>query len=440
METSAETPITPPVEEVSPPTAGSSSETPDESPTDTPEGGADTSEKKRDVSSEQQKRELGYVADTLRNRKIEAALAKLETGESLSEGEKKLIGLHNLVTKEEGDYTSEGAEGVDNSIPFTEGKPVFIEVSSGVKRQLLSITGRHTTADNQSYFSCQFKAVDEGTIFGRDIPVSEVIKAQYLSEAAVIAQDFTPAEQQLLNLHNDILRDGESALTSQKTEEINELITNVSEEQGIITSGDIVGLLDSQAETIPPEQQAQLQQARAALEKMNVITDGSQMAEVLTTLGISQEGLATETSKVSEELQQLQEQLAKTPDDEALKEQLTKKQKYLETMQSIQEQVASGLDFSKYFENVRTGKVTPEQRQALAEAMRKGDIQGMLAAMPEFADDPTDTPEEKAEKEAQRKALAERMATGGLMGLGAILGIMWQVVSVESKELKKSLR
>jgi hypothetical protein len=432
--------MTPPVEEMSPPIPETPSETPDDSPTDTPEGGVGTPEKKRDVSSEQQRRELGYVADTLRNRKIEAALTKQEAGESLSEGEVKLVELHNLGLRKEGDYISEDSEGVvDNSISFTKGKPVFIEVSQGRKLQLLSITGRRTTEDNQSYFECQFK-VDEGTTIGRDIPVNEVMKAQYLSEAAVIAQDFTPAEQQLLNLHSDILRTGESVLTSRKTEEVNDLITNIATEQGIITSGDVVKLLEAQADTIPPEQQAQFQQARAALEHMNVMTDASQMTEVLNTLGLNNESLLTEVGKIQQELQQLQEQLAKTPDDDEIKKQVTEKQEALETFQSIQEQVAQGFDFSKYFEHVRTGQVPVEQRKALTEAMRNGDINGMFMNMPEFADDPDDTPEEKAEKELKRKELADKFAKGGLMGLAAILGIMWQVVSIESKELKKSLK
>jgi len=103
--------------------------------------------------------------------------------------------------------------------------------------------------------------------------------------------------------------------------------------------------------------------------------------------------------------------------------------------------MSEDLNFDKYFESVRTGKVTIEQRQALTKAMREGDTDGMLASfIPELMDDPNDTPEQKAEKDAKRSEIASKLATGGLIGLGAILGIMWKVVSIESQEFKKSLR
>jgi len=443
MEPSAETPTMTPPEEVSPPIAETPSETPSESPPDTPEDIVDAPEKKRDVSSSQQRRELGYITDTLLDRKAEVAILKHASGEDLTDGEQKLLELQSLGSNEEGDYIAEAPDGttIDKSIPFTEGKPVFIEVSNGRKLQLLSITGRKTSERGTSYFTCQFRTDNKGTTIGRDIPVNEVVKAQYLSEALVITQDFSPSEQRLLNLQAGILRDGEPALTSQKSDEVNKLITTVSKEQGIITSSDIVSFLDSQADTIAPEQQVQLEQARVSLENINVLTDGSEFAEVLNTLGFSKDGLGAKIDLLNQELQALQVELAKNPSDQTLQEKITSMEANVAFWQPMQEQMSEDLNFDKYFESVRTGKVTIEQRQALTKAMREGDTDGMLASLiPELMDDPNDTPEQKAEKDAKRSEIASKLATGGLIGLGAILGIMWKVVSIESQEFKKSLR
>lgn len=444
MDPSAETfsPPPPPEDESTatagaPPEGGSDEKDNEhEDSTSTDESTEESTERIREVKIEQQKRELNYIADTLINRKTEEALSKRDLGEDLTQGEKRLIELNNLTLREDGDYT-QGEKA--SSIPFTKGKPVFIEVSKGRRLQLLSITGRRTDKDKQSYFVCQFK-VDDGATRGYDIPVDSIFKAQYLTEADIIAQDFSPQEQQLLNLQAEALQDGESALKSKNSRELNELITNVSDAQGILTATDIGSFLDSQAGTATPEQQAQLQKAREILETMNTLTDGSQIADVLTALGISQDGLANETSKLSEELQLLQQQLDRTPNDEELKEQIIQKQQLIEDVQSIQSQVAKGLDFTKYFEHVRTGRATPDQRQALAEAMRKGDLPGILAAMPEFADDPKDTPEEKAGKEAKRQELAGKIAAGGIIGIGMVLGLFWKVLSVETRELNKSIK
>ncbi len=436
MEPSAETPPSTPIEEMSPtPLSEQQSDTlePDEFPP--------KEEKKRNVGTEQQRKELYFIADTLRNRKIEAALAKHASGDTLGNGEKKLLELHQLGNKEDGQYINETEEEIkDNSIPFTEGKPVFIEVSEGKKLQLLSVTGRKTYEDGSSYFNCQFKR-DEGTIIGRDILVTEIMKAQYLSETDVIIQDFSPAEQQLLNLQANILRDGQDSLKSQNVDGVNKLISEVSEEQGIITASDIEGLLESQVTTISPEQQDQLQNVRRKLENINVMTDPDQFAEVLGVFGFNKEGITARVDNLGQELQQLQAELTKNPADGTFQQKVSEKEDELGLWQSLQEQLPDEPNMDTYFENVRTGKVTVETRKEITKAIREGNVDGILARIiPELMDDPNDTPEQKAEKDAKKNELAGKLAMGGLIGLGAILALMYQVVSIESKEIKKSLR
>lgn len=84
-----------------------------------------------------------------------------------------------------------------------------------------------------------------------------------------------------------------------------------------------------------------------------------------------------------------------------------------------------------YTLSVSLGEFDQATSRSFKEAFRSGDQEALKALV---------VGENEEEIAARRNELAKKIAVGGIIGLGAILLLMRQVVSAETKEFKKSLR
>lgn len=345
-------------------------------------------EREKKVSLDQQKNELDYVADTLLHRRTEEALGKEKRKEELSKIDNKLIDIYRLSNRPVDTYSATNSDPDKHPISFNKGNPTYI-TNNGRRVQLLEITGRQN--EYGDFFICSVQQ-DEGSIInGELIPANDIIIAEYLSEAPDILQSFSPEAQRLLNIHMGTLREGEEALRVHNSKDVNNLITQVSEQEGVITTNDISQFIEANKATIPPEQQAQLEHVTDLLDSQNIIISSVQFSELLTACGLDAE------------------------DPESIP------------------------DIQQYLDLVKEGNVSLERRQAIAQSMREGNstqlIENLLQGISESA-----STEQQTEIAKKKNELAEKMMMGGMIGLGAILLLMRHIVSAETRELKKSLK
>lgn len=88
-------------------------------------------------------------------------------------------------------------------------------------------------------------------------------------------------------------------------------------------------------------------------------------------------------------------------------------------------------NFTDFLQSVSIGEVDQATSKSFKEAFRSGDTEALSVFIKGDSDE---------DIAAKKNELAKKIAVGGIVGLGAILLLMKQVVSAETKEFKKSLR
>lgn len=401
--------------------------------------------KERAVSAEQQTIEIGYVGNTLLARQTEVAIGKHSRSEQLTDGEERLLAVYQLSEAKDIDFT-QSTDYPEDGYSLTKGNPAYIRYG-GRDVQILHIRNKTTAKDRTASFMCTVRSFQDfertkSSDTSMSITPEQLEKALHLADIQVIKADFSEPEQRLLTMHGEVLKNGKGALEDINPQQTNELLGQVTLEQGIPNSEDYEGLLNSLLPTATPEQQARINTTLTLLSTQNVPTDSAKAAEILGALGCNTESITQQQSQLQSELDLLKTQLVTTPDDEALKEAVSLKEIELSLVEKTLEDLGtSSPDFSKYFKRMGRGEVGKEKAVAIAKGVREGNIGVILKnIIPELMDDPNDTPDQAADKQRKLKELSAKYAGYGALGIGMIFVLLWNLAVIETKEVKKAIK
>lgn len=332
---------------------------------------------KKEIPAERQVTEISLVGDNLLRTKQREIEEKVQKGEALSEGEKKLFNLSQFERMESFYADDE----VNGGIDVSQGKPMLTTLKDGRKVPITRIIAKRTNEEGEQSFQCYVRTADD-TEIPEWIPAELLSHAFFVAEADPIKQTLSGDEQALAGLYITILEKGEKGLNGADLTATAQQTEKVAQAQGIITASDMESYLATLAQT--PENAAQLEEVRKLLEGKNILD------------------YQTVTSVI----------------------------KQLDGAEYFDE-----AKVADYFLHIQEGRVDTEKARAVSEALRKGDqnelVELILSGMADLTED---------EIEQKREELRALLGAAG-HGLGVMLALLFNALtSNEAKAALKTLK
>ncbi|QQG40743.1 MAG: hypothetical protein HYV37_00220 [Candidatus Levyibacteriota bacterium] len=297
-----------------------------------------------------------------------------------------------------------------NGIDFTDGNPAMLTIN-GEQRKLLYIE----SADDET-FTCRVEGVDDVQTVAR----SAVFDAQLLSEADAILSQFPKdsPERAVLEMQINILKDPDHAIPALGTAEsaaMDAVIIKGAESNGMLTINDLLELHKSIAPQDIEQQTAFMEVITRAAEQGNLLNFET-VVEAFSKAGVSGE---TIQQTANEMVEQAKEAVKRNPTKETT-DALAQAETQAKILSYAAQALAKDGPLQKFMEQTKQGAGDLETAKTLIRAVRSGNVESVIAAIPGT---------ESMSEEDRRKiaesvnALRKKGGSGGLLIMLFMLGI-----------------
>lgn len=345
---------------------------------------AETAEQPRtkEVSQERQATEISLVGNNLIHTKQRAIEAKAAQGEALSEGEEKLLEMHNLEQAQ--DQTFEGIKdekGDNMGLDLQQGNPIMVR-REGILYPVTHLIRKYTDEAGVPMVKCYIK-IEEGSMLGHAVPLREFLNAQLVAEKDAVAGSFSNDQRKAVELYAKVLSKGERALDGEDLAALAEQTDKMAQGQGMITAAALETYFAKQ----PPSPEN-----TAALEQLQKLTEGKNVLDYQTVTAIIKQSGGMEA-------------------------------------------IADNPLLADYFMQMEEGRIDQQKAKQLTAALQAGDQEKLIEALL------TGTAEmSEAELEQKREELRSLLASAG-HNLGLILSFLFNALaSDEAKVMLKNLK
>lgn len=385
---------------------------------------------KKEVLRSRQIGEIDIVGAVLLKQKTNELKAKAKEGGTISKEEEILTNLDALAKQESQNFITDSTP---DGLELT-GTPLEVYNNRGGEWVVKYLRGTEVNAQGEINIICSVK-YDSDSAGVELIPLKDFTIAQLTAEQDAILSLFTPSEQKVISLKLSHSKNGQEALSGISDDEMNKIITNGSESAGIITSDVVSSFIDTSGFTLTPDKRESINKM---LDSQNIV-DAPTASEIVTHLGASPEVLKEQAATLTTSLQQAEALLQQDPSNADAQNEVQLIRNQIAILGQAAEAGTEGLQ--KYFSKLESGEINKDTAQNVAKAMKEGNINHALEQIiPELADNPDDTEEEKQNKLNRKIELAKKIGEKGATGTAGLLLLLWQLAAAETKVIKQSLK